>query len=166
MGHPLHFQKQPKTVEPLDTQPQTEPEFVPLTLEQAQAWRAQNPTPSPWRMVLFEAVLGVVCAGLAGWLTQRGNVAWSALYGALVVVVPSAVMAHGMNQGSQNPATAAAGFLKWEVIKIAVALTLLLLAVKVVPQIHWLALVVNMVVCTKVGWWVLFKQYSLPVKKS
>jgi ATP synthase protein I len=110
---------------------------------------------SPWRIVLAQAVLGLVCALVAGWIAQRGNAAWSALYGAAVVVLPGALLAHGMAKGAGNPAAAAAGFMFWELMKIALAVTMLVVAVKVVPDLSWPALLVTLVVCMKMGWLVL-----------
>jgi ATP synthase protein I len=147
--------------EAFDSQPATEPDFTPLTAAQAQVWRTKNPAVSPWRIVVLQAVVGLLCAVLAGLLWRHQAVLWSALYGAAVVVVPGAFMAHGIGKGISNPAAAAAGFLFWELVKIVVALILLLAAVKVVPHLNWLALVGNMVVCTKIGWWALFKRWPL-----
>ena len=68
-----------------------------LTREEAQALVANSPhAVSPWRVIAVQAAVGVVVAlsrrsPLAGW-----EVAWSALYGAGMVVVPGALMARGM----------------------------------------------------------------------
>ncbi len=43
------------------------------------------------------------------------------LYGAAVVVFPGALLAYGIRRGTANPAAAAAGFMFWELVKIAVA---------------------------------------------
>ena len=67
-----------------------------LTPEEAQAWRERHPSVSPWRVVRFQALVGVVVA-LATWAVMRDlNALWSALYGAGVVVLPGAVMARGI----------------------------------------------------------------------
>jgi ATP synthase protein I len=146
--------------------PQSEPPYPVLTASQAKALQARHPAISPWRVVLSQAVVGVFCAGLAALLWQSGDVAWSALYGAGVVVIPGALMAHGMSKRVANPAAAFAGFLFWEMVKILLALALLLLALKVVPHPQWLALVVNMVVCTKISWWALLRQRPLLAKHT
>jgi ATP synthase protein I len=158
MGDFLLRRNSPKA---FDTQPATEPEFTPMTPAQAHVWRSKNPAVSPLRMVVLQGFVGVLCAVLAGLLWRHHAVVWSALYGAGVVVVPGVLMAYGMHKGTRNPAAAAAGFLFWELVKIVVALILLLAAVKVVPHLNWLALVGNMVVCTKIGWWALYKRWPL-----
>src|SRR5690349_6841087 len=67
----------------------------PLTPKQASELRARLPTVSPWRVVAVQAVVGTVVALLAGLATGERSVVWSALYGALVAVVPGALMARG-----------------------------------------------------------------------
>lgn len=44
------------------------------------------------------------------------------------------------------------GFLFWEMLKIAAAIAMLVIAAKVVPDLSWPALLVTMVVCIKVNW--------------
>ena len=126
--------------------------FKTWTREEAQAWRKNNPSLSPWRVVAAQAVAGLLC-GAAVWVfTQRSGVAWSALWGAAAVVVPNALLARGMTRGTRNPLAAAAGFLFLEMLKIGAAIAMLAIAVKVVPDLSWPALLVAMVVCMKVSW--------------
>lgn len=47
---------------------------------------------------------------------------------------------------------AATGFMFWEMLKIGVAIAMLLIAARVVPNLSWPALLVTMVVCMKVNW--------------
>jgi ATP synthase protein I len=130
-----------------------EADFKPLTKEQAEALREKTPSISPWRVVAAQAVAGGVCAVLAWGLTGKGGVALSALYGAAAIVVPSAVLALGIKRSpATNPGAAVFGFLLWEMVKIAVAVVMLALAAKVVPDLSWPALLVAMVVCVKVNW--------------
>ena len=126
--------------------------FEPWSKQEAQAFRKSNPSPSPWRVVAAQAVVGLVCAAVVWALTQRGEAAWSALYGAAAVVLPSALLARGMTRGTRNPVAAAAGFMFWEMLKIGVAITMLVIAVRVVPNLSWPALLATMVVCIKVNW--------------
>ncbi|MBV8500902.1 MAG: ATP synthase subunit I [Paucibacter sp.] len=129
--------------------------FKALTREQAQALRKTLPTLSPWRVVAAQAVAGLVCV-LIGWLFSAGGaLAWSALYGAAAVVVPNALLARGMTKQGGNAVAAAAGFLVWEMLKIAAAIGFLLIAAKVVPHLSWPALLAAMVVCMKVSWFAL-----------
>ena len=126
--------------------------FRTWTREEAQAWRRVNPPLSPWRVVAVQAVAGLLCCAAVWAFTQRSGAAWSALYGAAAVVVPSALLARGMTRGTRNPVAAAAGFMFWEVLKIGVAIAMLVIAARVVPNLSWPALLVTMVVCTKVNW--------------
>lgn len=120
--------------------------------DDAAAFRKNNPSPSPWRVVAAQAATGLVCAAVAWALSQEGRVAWSALYGAAAVVLPSALLARGMTRGTKNPLAAAAGFMFWEMLKIGVAIAMLVIAVRVVPNLSWPALLATMVVCIKVNW--------------
>jgi ATP synthase protein I len=142
--------------------------FEPLTKEQAQALRAKHPPISPWRVVAAQAAAGGVCAALAWGLTGKGGVAWSALYGAAAIVVPGAVLAQGIRRFSPtSPGATVFRFLLWETVKIAVAVVMLALASKVVPDLNWPALLVAMVVCVKVNWLsLLWKRKPAQVKTS
>jgi len=120
--------------------------------EEAQTWRSKNPSLSPWRVVAVQAAAGVLCAALTWAITQRGEAGWSALYGAAAVVVPSALLARGMTRGTRNPMAVAAGFMFWEMLKIGVAIAMLLIAVRVVPNLSWPALLLTMFVCIKINW--------------
>jgi ATP synthase protein I len=53
---------------------------------------------------------------------------------------------------------AAAGFMFWEMLKIGVAVAMLVIAARVVPDLSWPALLVTMVVCMKVNWLALLWQ--------
>ena len=120
--------------------------------EDAQAWSRNNPSVSPWRVVAAQAAAGLVCCAVVGAITQRGGAAWSALYGAAAVVIPGALLARGLTRGARNPVAAAAGFMFWEMLKIGVAIAMLVIAARVVPNLSWPALLVTMVVCIKVNW--------------
>jgi ATP synthase protein I len=129
-----------------------DPPFKTLSREEAQALRANLPQVSPWRVVGAQAAAGLLCAAITWLVTQRSGAAWSALYGAATVVVPSALLARGMTRGAGSPVAAAAGFLFWEMLKIGVAIAMLVIAVQVVPGLSWPALLITMVVCMKVNW--------------
>ena len=48
-----------------------EPDFKPLTPEQAAAWRQRNPVSSPWRVLALQVLVGVAVAVLlasGGWM--------------------------------------------------------------------------------------------------
>jgi ATP synthase protein I len=120
--------------------------------EEAVDWRSRNPSLSPWRVVATQGLAGLACAAFVWAITRHAEAAWSALYGAAAVVIPSALLARGMTRGMRNPLAAAAGFMFWEMLKIGVAIAMLLIAVRVVPNLNWPALLVTMVVCIKVNW--------------
>lgn len=125
-----------------------------LTREEAQALRAKNPPLSPWRVVAVQAAVGVVAAGIGGWLTGRTEVGWSALYGAAAVVAPGALMARGMTSklSSMSPGAGAVSFMVWEFLKIGVSVVMLMLAHRIVQPLSWPALLAGLVICIKVYW--------------
>jgi ATP synthase protein I len=144
-----------------------EPPFKVLTREEAQAFLAKHPPFSPWRAIVVQAAVGVVCAALAWAITQRGEAAWSALYGAAAVVIPGSLMARGMTRRpSVNSGAAMAGFMFWEFVKIVTAVAMLAAAVKVVPDLSWPALLVTMIVCLKVNWLMLLRRHSPVVTET
>ena len=125
-----------------------------LSPEEAQAWRERHPSVSPWRVVRFQALVGVVVA-LATWAVMRDlNALWSALYGAGVVVLPGAVMARGITSrlSSTAPGSGAIGFMVWELVKLLVSVSLLVLAPRLLPHLSWPALLVALVLCLKTYW--------------
>ena len=126
----------------------------PLSAEEARRVREQNPSVSPWWVVLGQAGVGLVAA-LAAWgLTGRQNVGWSVFYGALAVVIPAAVFARGLTGrfSSLNAGSAAVGFLLWEMIKIALTIAMLMVAPRWVPGLSWPALLVGLILAMKVYW--------------
>ena len=140
-----------------------EPDFKPLTADEAVAWRQRQTAVSVWELVGWQVLLGVLVS-LLGWLlTQRISVMWSVAYGAASVVCPSAVMAYGLTSSAlarrlAGVAQAAfVGFLFWEGVKVLLAVLMLWAAHWVVPDLSWLGLVVGLVVVLKVhwlGWWI------------
>jgi len=131
------------------------PPFKRLTRDEAQALLANNPhAVSPWRVIAVQVAVGLVVALVAGLVTGRMEVFWSALYGAGVVVVPGALMARGMTSplSSMSPGASAVSFMLWEGVKIGVSVVLLILAVRIVKPLNWLALLAGLVACIKVYW--------------
>ncbi len=149
---------QPETGDEWDEDGEQEADFKPLTREEAQQWRATQPQVSVWWLVGVQMLVGL-SAGLLAWLlTQQVPVAWSVLYGAAAVVVPSALMAYGMTSSAVSRLLAGvaqaafAGFLLWEGVKILVAVVMLWLAPMVVPELSWLGLLAGLVLTLKVYW--------------
>lgn len=125
-----------------------------LNAEQAQALREQRPPLSPWWVVLGQVVVGALVAMVAWGLTGRSNVAWSAAYGGLVVVIPAALFARGLMSrfSSANALTASLGFFVWDLVKISVSVAMLFLAPRLVAELDWLAMLIGLVVTLKVYW--------------
>jgi ATP synthase protein I len=127
--------------------------FRRLTREEAQALREREPAVSPWRVVGAQAVCGMVCVLIAwGLSTGSPGASWSAVYGAMAVVVPNALLARGMTRRAGSAVAAAAGFMFWEMLKIGVSIAMLVIAARVVPQLSWPVLLATMLVCMKVTW--------------
>jgi ATP synthase protein I len=135
-----------------------EPEIKPLTREEAQQWRASQPVFSVWRLVGVQLLAGLAACALGWLLTQSASVAWSVLYGATSVVMPTALMAYGLTSSALSRLTsgfaqaAFVGFLFWEGVKVLLVVAMLWFAPAVVPELNWLGLVAGLVVVLKVYW--------------
>lgn len=135
-----------------------EPEFKPLTREEAQRWRARQPELSVWRLVGWQWLVGLVVSSLVWLFTQRMPLALSVLYGAASVALPSALMAYGLTSSAVSRLLAGfaqaafAGFLLWEGVKIVLAVVMMGLAPQVIPGLSWLGLLAGLVVALKVYW--------------
>jgi ATP synthase protein I len=128
--------------------------FKPLTRQEAQALRQASPSFSPWRVLAYQLAAGLVVALLAWVVTGKQSGGWSALYGALAVVVPGALFARGLMSkvSLMNPGAAVAGFFLWEMVKIALTVAMLFAAPRLVSNLSWPALLVGLVVTMKVVW--------------
>ena len=137
--------------------------FKPLSREQAQELREANPSTSPWFVLFWQLVAGILVACAAWALTGWQSTGWSALYGALAVVVPGALFARGLTSkvSSINPGAAVAGFFLWEMVKIGLVLAMLFAAPRVVLDLSWPAMLTGLVVTMKVVWLVLLLQPRL-----
>jgi ATP synthase protein I len=141
-------------VSEFDTDESEELEFKRLTAEEAQALRELNPSVSPWRIVKFQILMGILVA-LAAWVfTGKSAAGWSAGYGALAVVIPAVLFARGlMSQFSSiNAMTAGFGFFVWEAVKIAASVGMIFAAPKLVANLDWLAMLIGLIVTLKVYW--------------
>ena len=135
-----------------------EPEFKPLTPDEAEKWRASQSELSPWRVVKVQWLVGLSLAALVGLATRQAPIAWSVLYGAAAVAVPTALMAWGLTSSALARSLAGRvetvfmNFVLWEGVKILLTVILLWIAPRVVPNLNWLALVAGLVVVLKVYW--------------
>ncbi|WP_159589066.1 ATP synthase subunit I [Hydrogenophaga sp. BPS33] len=133
-------------------------DFKPLTVEQARQWRAGQPVLPLWRLVLVQCFVGLIASIVGGLLWQSSAVAWSVLYGAASVAIPSALMAYGLTSSAMSRVWAShanaafAGFLLWEGVKILLAVVMLAVAPWVVASLNWLGLLVGLVLVLKVYW--------------
>ena len=129
-------------------------DFKPLTAEEVQELRLQQPLLSIWRVVLAQIVVGSAVAALTWLFTGRVSAAWSAAYGGLAVVVPAALFARGLTSKAttMNSGTAVFGFLLWEMVKIGLTIAMLYAAVWLVKDLSWPAMLVGLVVTMKVYW--------------
>lgn len=143
-----------KTIPPETETEAEEPDFKPLTAQEAQQWRSRHPLLSVWKVVAGQALVGMLVALVAWVLTGRAIVGWSAAYGALAVVAPAALFARGVlrHKASSNPRAAMVGFFGWEIAKIMLTVALLAAAPRLVPGLSWIALLVGMVVAMKTYW--------------
>jgi ATP synthase protein I len=107
---------------------------------------------SPWQIIAGQLLAGACFAVLAWFFTGKVNVAISAAYGVLAVVIPAAVFARGlMSQfSSLNALTAGFGFFVWEMIKIVATVVLMAMAPKLVADLDWLAMLIGLIVTMKV----------------
>lgn len=145
-GHPVRWVD--------DAEDPAAPAFKSLTREEVQALRASQPSVDPWRVIAVQAGVGVLAAALIGLAFSGQEYLWSALYGAAAVVVPGALLARGMTSriSSVSPGASAVSFMLWEMVKIAVAVVMLMLAPRLVQPLSWPALLATMVLCMKVYW--------------
>jgi ATP synthase protein I len=144
-----------------------EAEFQPLTAEQVQAWKQQNPAISPWRVLAFQVVVGALVAALIGWFSEQFRLAASAAWGSVAVVIPAAVFARALSRQMRRSQSGAAlvGLFVWELVKIILTVALLLVAPKVVSDLSWLALLAGFVVTMKVYWLAMALSWMQPKSK-
>lgn len=129
-------------------------DFRPLTAEEAQKLRLQQPLLSIWRVVLAQVVVGLTVAAFTWLFTGRVSAAWSAAYGALAVVVPAALFARGLTSKTStiNSGTAVFAFLLWEMVKIGLTVAMLYAAIWLVKDLSWPAMLVGLMITMKVYW--------------
>ena len=148
-----------------DASEQDEQGFKQLTADEAGALLKGNLVSSPWRVLVWQVLVGSLVA-LATWgLTGHLQAGMSAGYGALAVVVPAAFFIRGLarQQKAANAGSALVGFFVWEMVKIVLTVAMLLAAPRLVVQLNWLALLAGFVVTMKVYW---VAMWLRPVRKE
>lgn len=150
------------TMAPVHAADEDEPEFKPLTFDEARRLREKNPPVSPWRVIAAQIAVGLSTAAIAWLVTGKANVGWSSAYGAAAVALPTALFARGLMSrvASANAGAAVAGFFLWEMIKIGLTVAMLVAAPKLVQNLSWPAMLAGLVATMKVYWLVvLFKKH-------
>jgi len=129
-----------------------EPPVKALSPKEAAALRSALPMLSPWRVLGWQLVAGLLCVAVIRLWTASGVAMASALYGVAAVVVPNMLLVRGMTKRVSSAGGAAAAFMAWEFLKIGASIAMLVLAPKVVPGLSWPALLVALAVCIKANW--------------
>ncbi len=143
--------------------------FEPLTAEQVAELRKHKPLLSVWRVVGVQAVLGLLVAVLVWCVSGRMAAVYSAVYGALAVIVPAALFARGLTSrvASVNAGAAVFGFFLWEMVKIGLTVAILFAAQSLVTDLTWPAVLAGLVVTMKVYWVALgFRKVFYPVSPT
>lgn len=140
--------------------------FEPLTAEQVAELRKHQPLLSVWRVVGVQVVLGLLVATLVWFVSEQMAAVYSAVYGALAVIVPAALFARGLTSrvASVNVGTAVFGFFLWEMVKIGLTVAMLFAAPRLVNDLSWPAMLAGLIVTMKVYWVALgFRKVFYPV---
>lgn len=128
-------------------------DFKPLTAQEASVWRSRFPQVSVWRIVVVQAMAAVVVTLLSWLVTGKASVGWSAGYGALSALVPTALFARALaKQQPDRSGAAMARIFGWELVKLVLCIAMLVAAPKLVPNLSWLALLVGLIVVMKTYW--------------
>lgn len=129
-----------------------EPPVKPLTRDEAQALRVKSPQLSPWRVIAAQVVVGCLMALGAWWFSDQPGFVQSAIYGAIVAVLPGALMARGMTSrlSSLSVGSSAVSVMLWTVMKIGVSIAMLMLAPKLVQSLSWPVMLATLVLCMQV----------------
>ena len=132
-----------------DTEEELAP--APLTADEARQLRERQPALSAQAVVAAQAGVGLLAALAAGVFSGSREMGWSVGYGALAVALPAWVFARALARRAAAGAHGA-GFLGWELVKIALTVALLFAAPRLVPGLHWLGLLGGVIVATKMYW--------------
>ena len=143
--------------------------FEPLTAEQVVELRKRQPLLSVWRVIGVQALLGLLVAWLVWLVSEQMTAVYSAIYGALAVIVPAALFARGLTSkvASVNVGAAVFGFFLWEMVKIGLTVAMLFAAPRLVNDLSWPAMLAGLVVTMKVYWVALgFRKVFYPVSPT
>jgi len=78
----------------------------------------------------------------------------SALYGALIAVLPGALMARAMTArlSGLTVGSSAVSVMLWSTVKIGVSIVMLMLAPRLVQSLSWPVLLATLVLCMQMYW--------------
>lgn len=135
---------------------QASEEIVPsVTKEQAAEIRKAMPPFDVWRVVRWQAMALVAFSAGVSIFSHQLVVVGSFAWGGLCALIPSAMFARGISFQMKRATHAGLALLsmaKWELIKVASTVLMLLISPKVLLGLDWLALFVGFVVTMKVHW--------------
>ncbi len=101
----------------------------------------------------MQIAVGVLAALVAWLLTDKNNVGWSVLYGAVAVALPASLLAFKIRPASRTSSSATAvRFFVWEFVKIILTVALFAAAPKIVPSLSWPALLVGLILALNMYW--------------
>jgi ATP synthase protein I len=131
-----------------------EPPVRALSRAEAADLARRQPSLSPWRVVAWQVAVAAVGALVAQLATGEWPIALSALYGGLVVAAPGALMARSATRSVAGvaPGIGAVSLLAFSAAKLAATLFLLALAPRVVPGLHWPALLATLAIGLQTYW--------------
>jgi ATP synthase protein I len=141
----------------------------PLSAEQVAELRKRLPLLSIWRVVGVQVLLGLLVAGFVWLISSQVTAVYSALYGALAVILPAALFARGLTSrvSALNAGAAVFGFFLWEMVKIGLTVAMLFAAPRLVSDLSWPAMLAGLVVTMKVYWVALgFRKVFYPVSPT
>lgn len=150
-----------KRLEKYQDEEQSETSYQPLTRQEVQALKEKlgGVTLEAFllKVLMWQGVVSVAIAALAWLVSSEMLTVYSALYGAMCVVLPSALVARTVIKRLKpdvlkHSGGMLVGMFVLELVKILVTLCLLLLAPVLLDSPNWIAIVVGFVVTLKVYW--------------
>ena len=146
-------------------------EVPPLTREEAEVLRQKlggvNLESFLLKVLVWQAVAAIAIAAAAWAVSFSTVVVISAVYGAMCVVLPSALVARTVikrvrRKTSKHPGGMSLGLVGLELVKVLVTVCLLVAAHFVLDSPQWVAIVVGFAVTLKVYWVVAFISLRRP----
>ncbi|MBV2163427.1 MAG: ATP synthase subunit I [Comamonas sp.] len=128
-----------------------EPQFKPLTAQEAQAWRQRYPQLSVGRLIGIQCVVALLVA-LGAWLIAGAAAGRSAGYGGLAILLPTLVFARALARKSGQAGAAMARLFGWELVKLVLCIAMLAAAPRLVSDLNWLALLIGLIAVMKTYW--------------